>query len=126
MFSRRPPASDSRVTPDSQIGAVTDATFEAFTTTGHSSSVIDFYADWCGPCHQLEPAFRQAAARYPELIFGRLDVDHNPRTASQLNVLSIPTVVVFDPAGMEIDRFVGAAGFRQLDTFVSRAISPSA
>jgi thioredoxin 1 len=89
--------------------------------------VIDFFADWCDPCRQLEPVFDAASARHAgRLNFGRLDVDHNPQAAARLSILTIPTSVVFHPSGHEIDRLKGATGTRQLSAFLDYALSRAA
>lgn len=123
MFNRRPhhPAPDATSRHVAgPVATVTDANFETFVTDGHA--VIDFHAPWCGPCRQLAPTFDRAAAQHAErLRFGRCDVDQNPRTAARLNIMSIPTIVRFDPAGRELDRLVGAPGARQLEDFLSAA-----
>jgi thioredoxin 1 len=128
MFNRQHqhpgPESPTR-SGDDTVTTVTDTDFPAFTTGGYS--VIDFFATWCGPCRQLAPMFDWAATHHAgQLRFGRCDVDHNPQTAARLNIMSIPTIVLFDPSGSEIDRLVGAVGSRQLDAFVTQAVPGAA
>lgn len=123
MFNRHPHHPDP-ATAD-PVATVTDATFETFLIGGYT--VIDFHAPWCGPCRQLAPLFDRAAAQHAErLRFGRCDVDQNPRTAARLNIMSIPTLILFDPAGREVDRVVGAPGSRQLEDFLSAAAGDAA
>jgi len=108
-----------------EVTDVTDASFEAFTTGGYS--VIDCFATWCGPCRQIAPAFERAASRYADrLRFGRCDVDRNPETAARLGILSIPTIVVFDTLGREVDRIVGAVGSGQLEAFLRNVVPGAA
>jgi thioredoxin 1 len=109
---------------DDGVATVTDDAFEPFTTARYT--VIDFFAPWCGPCRQLAPTFDRAATQHADrLAFGRGDVDQNPRTAAALNIMSVPTVVAFDPAGREVDRIVGATSPRQLENFLS-SVAPDA
>ena len=80
-------------------------------------TVVDFWAPWCGPCKILQPRFDAVArsnARNPRLQFVRVNVDESPGVASALNVMGIPTLVVFDQTGNVIDREVGVPGRRRL------------
>jgi len=126
MFERHGQYADAPGRPLPGLGdpvvIVTDANFEALVVGG--PTVIDFFVPWCGPCLQFAPTFDRAAAEHPDCLqFGRCDVDQNPRTAEQLNIMSIPTLLLFDGEGREINRLVGAIGPRQLDTFLS-SIAP--
>jgi thioredoxin len=90
----------------SLVADLDDDTFEAATEGGWT--VVDFWAPWCGPCRAFHPIFDQAARDDTGGIrFARCDVDTSPQIASVLNILSIPTIVLFDPAGNEVERFVG-------------------
>jgi thioredoxin 1 len=89
-----------------------DSTFEQETATG--IQVIDFWAQWCGPCKTAAPMFESIANSYSEeelktLSFGKVDVDKNPETALKFNVKSIPTFIVLKD-GVEVGRFKGAQG----------------
>jgi thioredoxin len=118
MFHRQAVA--PRAHDDGPVTTVTDATFETFITGSYT--VIDFFAPWCGPCRQLAPTFDRAASQYADRLgFGRCDVDRSPRIAGRLGIMSIPTLILFDPTGHEVDRIVGAPSSRQLETFLSTA-----
>ncbi|MCI9083093.1 MAG: thioredoxin [Lachnospiraceae bacterium] len=56
--------------------------------------LLDFYADWCGPCRMVSPIVEEIAEEHPQYLVGKIDVDKEPELAQQFNVLSIPTLVV--------------------------------
>ena len=91
-----------------------DSFFDAIT---ECITVVDFWASWCGPCKTLQPRFEHLARAHadnPRLQFVRVNVDDSPGIASAFDVMSIPTLVVFDQDGHEIDREVGLPGKRRL------------
>ncbi len=69
--------------------------------------VLDFYADWCGPCQMMKPVFAELERQYQDKVkFEVINVDQDPVKSSQYNVLSIPTYVILKD-GKEVDRVVG-------------------
>jgi thioredoxin 1 len=100
---------------------LTTDTFSENTTLG--TAVIDFWAEWCGPCKALAPAFASAAQSMTgTATFAKLDVDANPEIAKQYNVMSIPTILVLKD-GVEIGRLIGARSADQLINEVSTLAS---
>lgn len=71
--------------------------------------LIDFYADWCGPCKMLSPILAGIAEKHPEITVVKCDVDANQELAMKFGVRSIPTVVAMK-GGVEVNRKVGLAG----------------
>lgn len=69
-------------------------------------SVIEFWADWCKPCKKMRPVFTALEKTFPEVKFGRVDVEICPDVASELVIVSVPTYMIFI-RGKEVERFVG-------------------
>jgi len=69
--------------------------------------IIDFFADWCGPCVMMAPVFERLASRNPSVKFGKVNVDDNGDLANEYEVSSIPCLVFFKD-GKEVDRIVGS------------------
>ena len=86
---------------------VTDATFEADVLQAGKPVVVDFWAPWCGPCKAIHPILEKLAGETDAVEFVMFDIDANPVSASRYDVLSIPTVIVFDGGGT-VETIVGA------------------
>ena len=71
-----------------------------------SLTLVDFYADWCGPCRMVAPIVEEIAEECPHVVVGKVNVDQSPELAVALGVVSIPTLIVFKD-GKEINRMVG-------------------
>jgi thioredoxin 1 len=69
--------------------------------------LIDFYADWCGPCRMVSPIVDEIAEEYPEYLVGKINVDDEPELAMKFGVVSIPTLVVMKN-GEVVDQQAGA------------------
>jgi thioredoxin 1 len=86
---------------------ITDANFEQLIQSD-KLVLIDFWAEWCGPCRMVGPVVEELASEYEgRAIVGKLDVDANPQVSGKLGVRSIPTLLVFKN-GQLIDKQVGA------------------
>jgi thioredoxin 2 len=84
--------------------------------------VVDFWAEWCGPCKMMAPAFEQAAASMPlKAQFIKLNTETQPQIAAQYGIRSIPTTIVFKN-GREVDRISGALPAPQLQEWIARHI----
>ena len=92
------------------IGDVTDQDFQAKVIDSTRPVLVDFWADWCVPCHMVSPVVEEIAQEKGEgLAVAKLNVDDNPETARQYGVMSIPTLILFKE-GQEKARVVGARG----------------
>jgi thioredoxin 1 len=90
------------------VKEVTDATFEQDVIRSERPVVVDFWAPWCGPCRVVSPILDDLAEQHGDRVeFVKLNVDDNPAAASRYNVLSIPTVILFD-SGRPQKTVVGA------------------
>jgi thioredoxin 1 len=86
---------------------LTDAGFEKEVLKSPGLKVVDFWAEWCGPCKALGPTIESIAEEFKDTVgVFKLDVDANPQSASQFNVRSIPTVLFFKDGAL-VDQLIG-------------------
>ena len=104
------------------ISHLTDSTFSEEVVASDVPVLVDFWAEWCGPCRALPPILKEVAAENGDkLTVAKVNVDENPDIARQFDIMSIPTLIVFDK-GQPVHRFQGASGkaglLQQLDEFL--------
>ena len=91
--------------------------FEGVTKT-QRLVVIDFYADWCGPCKMLSPVIANMAKEFPNVNFYKVNVDRESTFARKMNIQSIPTVI-FYKHGQLVNQFVGYKNPQEIKTLIS-------
>jgi thioredoxin len=99
---------------------ITDDNFDEEIGPGNGLAMIDFWAEWCGPCRMIAPLMEELAAEYAgQVKVGKLDVDSNPRVAQRFNIRAIPTILYFKD-GEHIDTVVGVARKADLEAKIQQ------
>ena len=78
-----------------QIVHVSDATFDAEVLNSSVPVLVDFWAEWCGPCKRFGPVFEAASEKYPDVVFGKIDTEAQQELAGAFGIQSIPTLMIF-------------------------------
>ena len=100
------------------IQQISDATFEEDVVKARRPVLIDFWAEWCGPCKAITPMLNELAAEYRDKVtIVKLNVDENPKTSQRFNVRSIPTLILFKNGQVEGQK-VGAPRKSDLVAFL--------
>jgi thioredoxin 1 len=101
------------------VGKVSDANFEAEVLKSAEPVVVDFWAEWCGPCKMIAPALEEIqTALGSKVKIVKLNVDENPTTAQKYGIMSIPTLMLFKN-GELASRQVGAAPRQKLEQWIT-------
>lgn len=96
--------------------------FEAEVLQAEKAVLVDFYADWCGPCKMLAPAVDAVAEELSgKIIVGKLNIDENIEIAERYGVMSIPTLILFKD-GKEVNRLVGLQSKDALSRFANASL----
>jgi thioredoxin 1 len=87
--------------------AISDTSFESEVVKSDRAVLVDFWAEWCGPCRMIAPILENLAEEYPDTLkVTKLDVDQNPKTMMKFGVQSIPTLILFK-GGQPVERLIG-------------------
>jgi thioredoxin 1 len=104
------------------VNKVSDADFDAEVLKANAPVVVDFWAEWCGPCRMIAPALEEIAGQLGEKVkIVKLNVDENPVTASKYGIMSIPTLMIFKN-GQLASRQVGAAPKQKLEQWITATV----
>ncbi len=101
---------------------LSDAEFDQFVSR-YPLVVVDFWAEWCAPCRFMAPVIRELASEMAgKVVFGKLNVDYNPVTATRFGIMSIPTFIVFKD-GKPVDAIVGAMPKQKFKNMIMQYVS---
>ena len=103
MINQKP---ESKIEPG--IIDLNDSNFDQIIST-ETPTLVDFWAEWCGPCKSMHPIFESLEKQYPNVKFARVNVDQNQNISRKFAVQSIPTFIMFR-SGQIIDKMMGAVG----------------
>lgn len=98
---------------------ITGANFQE-TVQGDGIVVLDFWADWCGPCKRFAPIFEQAAEENPDAVFGKVDTEANQELSAALQIQSIPTLMLFRD-GVLLARESGLLPGKAINELIAKA-----
>ena len=104
------------------VGKVSDTTFESEVLKATGPVVVDFWAEWCGPCRMIAPALEEISGSLNGKVkIVKLNVDENPQTAAKYGIQSIPTLMIFKD-GQMASRQIGAAPKQKLEQWITTAV----
>lgn len=104
------------------VGKTSDASFDSDVLKSAEPVVVDFWAEWCGPCRMIAPALEEISGALGDKVkIVKLNVDENPAVAAKYGIMSIPTLLLFKN-GEIADRQVGAAPKQKLHAWISGAV----
>jgi len=106
------------------LNKITDSSFDQDVLKNSLPVLVDFYADWCGPCKMAEPILEELSTAYAgKVALVKLNVDENQITSGKFGVMSIPTTILFKD-GSEVGRQVGFGGKQTFEDLIKRGLQP--
>jgi thioredoxin 1 len=106
----------------SNVKSVNDKTFESEVLKSNTPVLVEFGAEWCGPCHRMSPILDQFAEKNPAVKVLKLDIDDSPSITSKFGIRGVPTIILFKN-GVPVANKIGLVGLSALDAFVSEKLS---
>ena len=103
---------------DMSAKVITSANFAEEVLQAKGTVLLDFWAEWCGPCRMLSPIIDEVAASHPEVKVGKVNVDEQQALAQQFNIMSIPTLVVFKD-GKKVNEALGLMSKEQVESLLA-------
>ena len=104
-----------------KVQTITDGNFDTTINAG-KPVLVDFWAEWCGPCRRLAPTVEELAGDYDgKVVVGKLNVDENPNTAAKFSIRGIPTLLLFK-GGQVVESLVGLAPKEELRKVIDKHI----
>ncbi len=96
--------------------------FDEKVLTSDQPVLVEFWAEWCGPCHMIAPTIEEVAVEYKDkVIVGKLNIDHDPGIAARYGIRSIPSILLFKD-GQVSDQLVGAVPKAKITDMIKRAL----
>jgi thioredoxin 1 len=109
--------------PTSKVIHLTDASFDAEIGNSQLPVLVDFWAEWCGPCRMVGPVIEALASEYEgRARIAKVDVDNNQQISARLGIRSIPTVLLFQN-GQIVDSLIGARSARDYQASLDKALA---
>jgi thioredoxin len=107
---------------DSNLIVVSDHDFDEKVLGANKPVLVDFWAEWCGPCRMVGPVVeRIAGERDKEIVVAKLNIDESPLVAQRYGIMSIPTLVIFN-AGVPVEGTVGAVPYAPLNNWIGNLL----
>lgn len=101
----------------SEIKHLSDQDFDEYLLKSDKPVLVDFWAEWCGPCRALSPILEEVASEKNDIVFAKLNIDDNPEAAARYGVMSIPTLILFKNGQPEATK-LGLMSKSQLSAFL--------
>ena len=100
---------------------VTDSSFEADVLKSDKPVLLDFWAEWCGPCKMIAPVLEEIAGERDDIVIAKMDIDDNPEVPTRFGVRSIPTLIIVK-GGEVVATTMGAKPKSQMDAWINSVV----